>query len=318
MSRTRLYTLVALKRRGVPPGALITFVSGLGVSTSSTHIQTARFEQTVRQYLETTTPRLNMLLHPIKLTFDNLPADYYLAIEKAIHPKNPSMGTNTVAFTSTVYIDADDFRAAADKDFFRLAPGGNVGLLNVPYPVSYVSHETGEGGEVTSIVCHYENGTTVPKPKAYIQWIAQHAESNSPVMVDETRIFKRLFKSDDPAALDEAYIQDIDQDSLEVIKTAMLEVGVWELMQKSLADAKSLAEKRQAEAAAAGTEAPPSVDGVEAIRFQGVRVAYFAFDQDSKLGALEAGVQGKLERRAGDKLVLNMIAPLKQDSGKKA
>lgn len=308
---------MALKRRGVPPGAIIAFVSGLGVSTSSSHIALARFEQTVRQYLEITTPRLMMVFNPIKIIIRNLPTDYNSPVEKAIHPKNPAMGTNVVPFTSTIYIDADDFRTTASKDFFRLSPGGNVGLLSVPHPISYVSHETDANGKVVSIICDYENSSaTEIKPKAYIQWVAEHAASNSPVRVDETRIFKRLFKSDDPAALDD-YIKDIDSESLVKSSTALLEIGVWELMSRSLLDSAAATEKREQKAIASGTEAPPSVDGVESIRFQGTRVAYFAFDYDSKLGALEEGGNSKMERRDGDRLILNMIAPLKQDSGKK-
>lgn len=50
----RLYTLIALKRRGIPPGAILSFVNGLGVSKATTAIDVKRFEQSVRQYLERT------------------------------------------------------------------------------------------------------------------------------------------------------------------------------------------------------------------------------------------------------------------------
>ena len=310
----RLYTLVALKRRGVPPSAIISFVSGLGVSTASSNIELSRFEQTVRANLESTTPRLLMLLDPILVTIDNLPDDYHLPIEKGIHSKIPAMGTNIVPFTKRVYIDADDFRSVADDDFYRLAPGGSVGLLHVPFPISYISHEVDSNEKVTSIKCRYENDPTKKlKPKAYIQWIAEHAPTGSPVKVDETRIFKRLFKSDDPAALGDGYIQDIDPDSLVVRKGALLEVGVWGIIKTSLKATRIAAADREKEAKEKGTTAPPNVDGVESIRFQGVRVAYFCFDFDSNAKALEGtGAKGS----EGDRLVLNMIAPLKQDSGK--
>lgn len=192
-----------------------------------------------------------------------------------------------------------------------------MGLLNVPHPISYVSHETDTTGQVTSILCHYEDSSSAAKPKAYIQWVAEHAPTGSPVRIDETRIFKRLFKSDNPAALDDAYIQDIDPESLVKTSGALLEVGVWDLMKQSLVNKAKDAERRKKEAEESGTDVPPSVDGVESIRFQGIRVAYFAFDLDSKLGAFEEGGEAKMERRDGDKLVLNTIAGLKQDSGKK-
>ena len=309
-----MYTLVALKRRGVPPSAIISFVSSLGVSTLSSNIELSRFEQTVRANLESTTPRLLMILNPILLTIENLPDDYHLPIEKGIHSKIPAMGTNIVPFTNKVYIDADDFRPVADADFYRLAPGGSVGLLHVPFPVTYLSHEVDSAGKVISINCRYENDPTKKlKPKAYIQWIAQHVPTGSPVKIDETRIFKRLFKSDDPASLGDGYIADIDPDSLVVQKGALLEVGVWKIIKNSLEAGKAAAAERKRKAEEKGTNAPPLVDGVESIRFQGVRVAYFCFDLDSSAKALEGNGD---EGNEGDRLVLNMIAPLKQDAGK--
>lgn len=306
-----LYTLVALKRRGVPPTAITTFVSSLGVSVQASQIPLNRFEQVVRSTLETTTPRLMMVLKPIRVTIENLDSDFLLDVTKDIHPKDPSMGTNTVPFTRTIYIESDDFRPEADKDFYRLAPGARVGLLNVPFPISYVSHTTHPTtGAVDSIICKYEASVS-PKPKAYIHWVAEHLTSGSPVKISEARIFTRLFKSDNPAALGDAYIQDIDPNSLTVVSGALIETGIWKIVKDSLANAAAVVEERKKEAAKVGLEAPPSVDGMEVIRFQGTRVAYFALDQDSRLG--EVG----MDKGEGE-IVLNMIAPLKQDAGKKA
>ncbi len=95
----RLYHLIALRRRGVPPGAIISFVSGLGVSTASSNIETARFEQTVRQYLENTAPRLLMVMNPLNVTIDNIPEDSVTIVEKPLHPKVPELGTCKIPFT---------------------------------------------------------------------------------------------------------------------------------------------------------------------------------------------------------------------------
>lgn len=50
----RLYTLKAMRRRGIPPGALLLFLQKLGVTTATTSIDMKCFEQSVRQYLEMT------------------------------------------------------------------------------------------------------------------------------------------------------------------------------------------------------------------------------------------------------------------------
>ncbi|SCV69645.1 BQ2448_1039 [Microbotryum intermedium] len=312
----RLHTLIALKRRGVPPAAIIAFVSHLGVSPNSSLVPLARFEQTVRQHLEMSTPRLMMVLKPIKVVLDNVDDDFYLEIEKALHPKIPEMGSNKIPFTKTFYIDGDDFRADGDlKDFFRLCPGATVGLLQVPHAVTYLSHEVDEKGEVKEVRCRYEVGKTI-KPKAWIQWVAEHAPSRSPVPIKQARIFKRLFKSDDPASLGDKYIDDIDPNSLTKVDGAMIEPGIWEVIEQSLKRAKEIVEERKKEAEKNGTDAPPQVEGLEVVRFQGMRVAYFALDSDSKL---KKGRRACGAAEGEDEIVLNLIAPLKQDAaaGKK-
>ncbi|KAA1466688.1 glutamine-tRNA ligase [Dentipellis sp. KUC8613] len=335
----RMYTLIALRRRGIPPGALIAFVSSLGVSTAPSFIQQSRFDQTVRQYLENTAPRLLMVLRPLKVTIENLPEDYLLMVEKPLHPKVPELGTTSIPFTRTVYIDADDFRLQDSPDYFRLAPGKTVGLFQAPFPITCTSYKTDPAtGAVTELICKLENGadgTPVKKPKAFIQWVAEHAPSGSPVRIDETRVFHRLFKSDNPAATAD-YKADLNPDSLEIVKGALVETGFWALAKRAYADAKRESAARTAKALAANTELyspgahqdvvhddTPKVTtaqlvGKECVRFQGLRVAYFALDKDSRVACLEEPEDVLPGRRQGDFLVLNRIVSLKEDAGKTA
>ena len=87
----RLYTLIGLRRRGVPPGAILSFINELGVTKAKTNIQVARFEQHVRKYLEVTVPRLMVVLDPIAVVIDNLPEDFLEMIELPFS-KNPEHG----------------------------------------------------------------------------------------------------------------------------------------------------------------------------------------------------------------------------------
>ena len=57
--------------------------------------------------------------------------------------------------------------------------------------------------------------------------------------------------------------------------------------------------------------------GLECVRFQGLRVAYFTVDKESKLGCLEEGEDVKAGRRDGDVLILNRIVSLKEMTSKK-
>ncbi|KAF8914170.1 tRNA synthetases class I, catalytic domain-containing protein [Gymnopilus junonius] len=321
----RLYTLIALRRRGVPPGAILSFVSTLGVSTAASNIEIARFEQTVRQYLENSAPRLLMVMRPLKVTIKNLPEDYCLMVEKPLHPKVPELGTSTIPFTRTIYIEADDFRKEDSKDYFRLAPGKTVGLFQAPYPITCTSFKTDPAtGEVVELICKLENEGPAKKPKAYIQWVAEHATSGSPVRADETRIFYPLFKSE---KVPSDFRSDIAPNSLEVVKTAIIEVGFWSLAKRSLSDTRREAKTRTEKAAkeSFATEASRDDDtphatseqliGNECVRFQGLRVGYFALDKDSRIAVLQEGSEAT-GRTQGDYIVLNRIVSLKEDAGK--
>lgn len=322
----RMYTLIALKRRGIPPGSLKTFISQLGVTTANTTLPLARLEQTIRQYLEATTPRVMLVLKPLKVTITNLPEDHCQWVERPVHPKVPDMGTTRVPFTRTVYIEQSDFRAEDSPNYFRMAPGKRVGLLYVERPVICTSFRRDEStGQVVEVFCEYEHSDKLIKPKSYIHWVAEHAESKSPVMIDEARLFRPLFTTDDPGNSSD-FISEINKDSLEVVHNAMVEVGFWSVAKDALSKHKKLAAERIAsakkDAADAATikalEAQAREPGFEEVRFQGLRVAYFCVDnKDTKLEAVEQGQLDSLAAKAaGDKLVLNTIVSLKEDKEK--
>ncbi len=196
----RLFTLVGLRRRGIPPGAILSFVNELGVSTAVTQIQIARFENSVRRYLEQTVPRLMVILEPLPVVIENLPEDYVEEVEVPFSPKNPEFGQHKVPFTRVVYIDRSDFREVDSKDYFRLAPGKSVGLLKVPYPIRATDFSKDpDTGLVTEVRATYEKpeeGSTFKKPKTYIQWVGSSAKHGSPIKA-EARFFNHLIK---PAA----------------------------------------------------------------------------------------------------------------------
>jgi len=245
----RLYTLIGIKRRGVPPGAILEFVNELGVTTAHTNIQLARLDETVRRYLERTVPRLMLVLDPIRVVIQDAEEQ---EVEVPFNTTNAAMGIHKVKFTKTVYIERSDFREVDDKDFFRLAPGKTVGLYKTPYPITALSF-TKDGDKVTEIQAVSDKSGK--KPKAFIHWVA---EGDRKV---EVRIHNSLFLSDKPDDAEGGYLNNINPNSEEIWPNAMVESGFDEVR------------KRAPWPEAAG-ESGLGVGGPESVRFQAMRVAY--------------------------------------------
>ncbi|KAL9078227.1 MAG: hypothetical protein Q9157_002845 [Trypethelium eluteriae] len=288
----RLYTLVAIRRRGVPPGALLHFVGELGVTTADTSIQVVRFEHSVRKYLERTVPRLLVVLDPVKVVIENLPNDYAEELDVPFHPKDPNVGSHKVALTKTVYIERDDFREEDDPNFFRLAPGKWVGLLYAKYPIKAESFvKDSSTGLVTEIKATYGDADC-PKPKARIHWVGDSASGKT--FEAEARVFNSLFKAQNPNALDwenGGYYDSVNPESEVIYPNALIECGFDEIRKRAPWPAEA------GEAQIEGTAAAPYT-----IRFQGLRTGYFCVDVDS----------------TDAKVVLNRIVTLKEDEGKKS
>lgn len=252
----RLYTLMAIKRRGVPPGAILEFINELGVTTSPTVIQIVRFEQSVRKYLERTVPRLMLVLDPVPVVIEDIGGDEGKELILPFSPKDPAMGTHTVKATKTIYIDRSDFREVDSPDYFRLAPGKSVGLLQMPYPIKATTFTKDEAtGKVTEVRAVFDREGK--KAKTYIQWVGTDGSRRC-----EVRVHNPLFKSNDPNTVEGGFLNDLNPDSEVIYSDAIIESGINEV-------------KKRAPWPEAAGESELGKGGPESVRFQGMRVAYF-------------------------------------------
>lgn len=285
----RLYTLEAIRRRGVPPGAILSFINTLGVTTSTTNIQAVRLDSAIRAFLDQTTPRLMMILDPVEVEVENVPEDYEELVEVPYKPGDTvKFGTRKVPFTKRFYIDRSDYRDTISDDYFRLAPGQPVGLIKVPFNVSVKDVVKDDAGKVTKIIAHYDNDVTFKKPKTYIQWIPK--TNASPIKISEVRIQNQLFNSENPSAHPNGFLNDLNEHLEEIYQDAIIESAFTEIKEKSPLNI-------PIDGSEFNIKEKPSV---ETVRFQALRVGYFCMDKDS----------------TADKLILNRIVTLKEDSSK--
>jgi len=272
----RLYTMVALRRRGIPAQAMLNFVSELGVTDSTTEIEPPRFEASIRKHLERTVPRQMLVLDPIKVVIEDFAADDEQDMTVPYDPKGTIPGERKVKVGSAVYIDRSDWREVDSEDYFRLAPDKAVGLYNVPFAIRATSFSTDSTGTVTQI-----RAVKVPsseKPKAYIQWV--DVATAIPVTA---RLYNTLFKTASPNTLDwknGGWADDLRPDSEITYDEAVIERGLRDLITEN--------------------ELNPSGSSDKLVRFQALRTAYFCVDIES----------------SEERIVLNQIVSLREDKGK--
>lgn len=284
----RLFTLEAIKRRGVPPGAILQFINTLGVTTSTTNIQVVRFESAVRKYLEDNVPRLMLVLDPIEVVIDNLSDDFELSVEIPYKPGNEKFGSRHVTFSNKIYIDRSDFSSdVSDKEFFRLTPNQPVGLLRVPFNISFKSAEyEADGVTVKRIHVNYDEGV-VKKPKTFIQWVPV----KDALRIKEVRVYNQLFLSENPSSHPDGFLKDINPDSEKVHTSAVVENNLKQVVAKSPWNTEANDKEFD-------VVENPETSGPEIARFQALRVGYFTLDKDS----------------TEDSIVLNRIVTLKDSS----
>jgi len=148
------------------------------------------------------------------------------------HPKDKSRGTRDVPFSGTIYIEKSDFRLEDVKGYKRLAPNKEVGLLHAGFTIKCVDVIKDASGNVVELKATINTAPT-EKPKGFINWVAQPAPGQDPKKV-EVRLYDKLFKSEQPAALDD-WLADLNPDSLKVtscfIESALQDAKVGESFQ---------------------------------------------------------------------------------------
>ncbi|KAH3677217.1 hypothetical protein WICMUC_001798 [Wickerhamomyces mucosus] len=267
----RLFTLEAIKRRGVPPGAILNFINTLGVTTSTTNIQVSRFENSIRKFLEDSVPRLMLIIDPIEIILDNVADDFELEVEIPYKPGDDKFGSRKLKFGKKNYIDRSDFSEnGEDKEFFRLTPNQPVGLLKIPHNISFKSLEKDSEGKITAVHVNYDNEITA-KPKTYIQWVS----ANNSIKIKETRVYNSLFNSENPSSHPDGFLKDINSKSEEIFTTSIVEDNIREVIAKS---PWNVTDKSNEEF---NVKEDKEICGNEIARFQALRVGYFTLDKDS-------------------------------------
>ena len=232
----RMPTLSGVRRRGMPPAAIRLFCERMGISKSDSNIDFTIMEDCAREVLDDESPRAFAILDPLKVTIKNWDGSSIEDFEVPRHPKRSELGERTVPFGKTVYIERSDFfdlegpeglsnGGKAPKGFKRLLPGGNV-RLKYAYVISCdeVVRDP-ETNEPTELVCTFYPETragVTPEDEARVKGIIQWVEASTAGKVQVMQ-YDRLFKVEEPGKESGEFTDDINTESLNVLKDVVVE-----------------------------------------------------------------------------------------------
>jgi glutaminyl-tRNA synthetase len=172
-------------------------------------------EHTLREDLNRRSKRVMAVLRPLKVVIENFPAGDTRELEAPLHPEDASQGTRKIPFSRELYIERDDYRDDAPKEWFRLAPGREVRLRYAAL-VKCVDVKRDAAGEPIELVCTMDPqswGGTSPDGRTVrgtLHWVsATHAKDA------EVRLYDRLFSVENPGTTeDKNFLEELNPDSL--------------------------------------------------------------------------------------------------------
>ncbi len=216
----RLPTIAGYKRRGYTPESIITFCDQIGIAKANSMVDVAQLEFCIRDDLNTKVPRVMCVLDPLKVTIVNYEGSEEL--DASYYPEDvPKEGSRKLPFSKEIYIERSDFIENPPKGYFRLTPTQPVRLKHA-YIITCKEVIKDAEGKIIEIKAEYNPAsksgadTSGIKVKSAIHWV--EAKTAKEV---EVRVYDRLFKDEAPEG-----IEDVNPDSLQVIKNALIEPAV--------------------------------------------------------------------------------------------
>ena len=232
-SDPRMPTISGLKRRGYTPESIKHFSDEIGVTKRDTVVDVAKLENALREDLNKRAPRVMGVLDPIKVVITNYPEGEIENLDAKNNPEDESAVKRKLSFSKEIFIERNDFMEDPPKKYFRLSLGKEV-RLKFAYYITCTEVIKNEKGEISEIHCTYDPNTKGGmsddgrKVRGTLHWV-----SASECIEADIRLYDRLFISENPEASGD-FIDDLNPDSLKLIKNAKLEASLGNADPKSI------------------------------------------------------------------------------------
>ena len=196
----RMPTISGLRKRGYTPEALKNFALTVGVSKRENVIDASLLEFCIRTHLNEVAPRAMGVMNPLKLKIINYQEEGGEKINFEINPQDKALGTREINFSSTLYIEKEDFQEDPEEGFFRLSLGEEVRLKNA-YIIKAVDLVKDARGNIIEVLCEYDkkskSGSNTPESnrrvKGTVHWV-----SAADTVKARINVYDRLFKVTEP------------------------------------------------------------------------------------------------------------------------
>lgn len=223
----RMPTICGLRRRGYTPESIKAFIDKIGYTKYEALNDISLLESAAREDLKPRATRVCTILDPIKLIIDNYPESKKEILTTDNNPDNPEAGVREIPFGREIYIERGDFREEADKNFYRLSPGGREVRLKSAYIIQATGCEKDANGNITTVHATYDPNTKSgteggnKKVKSTINWIDVDNSKEA-----ELRLYDRLFVCENPSAEEGDFRDLLNPNSLTVVPQARVETFV--------------------------------------------------------------------------------------------
>ena len=225
----RMPTISGMRRRGIPPAAIISFCEKVGVAKRENIIDFALLDYCTREVLNKKAYRLMVVIDPVELEILNYPDEKNELLKAENNPEDESYGHREISFSKNLYIERDDFKEEFNRKYFRLSIGKEVRLKNA-YIIKGERVEKNDSGEIIKIYCTYDpksksgSGTeeSLRKVKGTIHWIDKNDYEKISV-----NNYDRLFKVEAPDGnKDDDFRTYLNENSFVQVKNAYAESNI--------------------------------------------------------------------------------------------
>ena len=225
----RMPTISGMRRRGIPPAAIISFCEKVGVAKRENIIDFALLDYCTREVLNKKAYRLMVVIDPVELEILNYPDEKKEQLKAENNPEDESYGHREISFSKNLYIERDDFKEEFNRKYFRLSIGKEVRLKNA-YIIKGERVEKNDSGEIIKIYCTYDpksksgSGTeeSLRKVKGTIHWIDKN--NYEKISVNN---YDRLFKVEAPDGnKEDDFSTYINENSFVQVKNAYAESNI--------------------------------------------------------------------------------------------